>query len=537
MQNFSSSSTRNFLFVFFFILSGLAIFTFRFSKISDATSNQLKRNFAFVEHSVIDKDSACIAPSDAQERINILSASSTTFSSSTSQLSSFSLSGFGNPLKPRKPVHLALCVLINADDAIYLHEWVAFHRAVGVGRISIWIDDADETDGNERYTNVMSKLSIASTSETSNINVYSVKRHLLNATEALVLAIETTKNAFRSYKSNDNINYKPLRYCGPDENDISDLLSITKGCAKERTGTNHVHCQISVTRLAAAWSKFWRDGFLMLTDIDEFIFPTRTLPGCSRGGCPYDESGIDSPLLRGPSLLQTIEAYLGPSSTRLRLVELGLSSYIPGDGSSFPSPSSIGSMFASLAIYGSMFGTNGKKFANWTQVEGLISPQSLVTVSHPKSAPYDRFGFKIPPSSTCSAPAFGRIDICGAADPQKSIIRINEHLPISGIAVHVHDVGPIRYLNRVAGEYLQYSHYSYLSTEETYLKKVLRNHNPSDSVPALVSRNEEGIDDWFSSWENSGASDFAPLIWKCMQKSETLAYNITTECGYPIIEV
>ena len=156
-----------------------------------------------------------------------------------------------------------------------------------------------------------------------------------------------------------------------------------------------------------------------------------------------------------------------------------------------------------------------------------------MTVSHPRSAPYDRYGFKVPPPSTCSAPAFGQIDICGAADPQKSIIRISEDLPVSGIVVHVHDVGPVRYLNRVSGEYLQYSHYSYLSTEETFLKKVLRNHNPSDSVPALVTRNEQGIDDWFSSWENSGAADLAPLVWKCMNNK--IVDSNFTECGYPVI--
>lgn len=506
------------------LLIGASLTYFGYTKISDSTSARLKRTFAFVEHSVVDRDNACVAPGDAQERIASLSASA----SSSITTAAFGLSGFGHPLRPRYPAHLALCVLINADDALYLHEWVAFHRAVGVGRISIWIDDADGKENDNRFETVVSKLPIASDSERSNLNVYSVRRHLLNATQALVTAVDLIKHAFRG-STNDK--YEPLRYCGPDESDISNLLTIAKSCALERTGTNHVHCQVTVTRLAAAWSKLWRDGFIMLTDIDEFMFPTRTLPGCSRGGCPYHESGIDSPLIQGPSLLQTIEAYMGPSSTRSRFAALGLSAYIPGDGPSSPPPSSLGSMFASLAIYGSMFGTNGKKFANWTLDEGLLSPQSLVTVSHPRSAPYDRYGFKVPPPVTCSAPAFGRIDICGAADPQKSIIRISEDLPVSGIAVHVHDVGPVRYLNRVAGEYFQYSHYSYLSIEETFLKKVLRNQNPSDSVPALVTRNEQGIDDWFSSWENSGAADLAPLVWKCMMSST----SNQTGCGLPIV--
>jgi len=506
-----------------------------YSKISDTTSARFKRTFAFVEHTVIDRDNACVAPGDAQDRIAALSATA----SSSISTASFGLSGFGHPLRPRLPVHLALCVLKNADDALYLHEWVAFHRIVGVNRISIWIDDADGNENDTRFETVVSKIPVASNSKNSNVNIYSVRRHLLNATQALVSAVDLIKHAYRGSANENNepsrynIKYEPFRYCGPDERDISNLLTISRGCALERSGSNHVHCQVTVTRLAAAWSKLWRDGFIMLTDIDEFMFPTRTLPGCSRGGCPYHESGIDSPLIQGPSLLQTIEAYLGPSSTRSRFASLGLSTRIPGDGPSSPSAATLGSMFASMAIYGSMFGTNGKKFANWTTEAGLSSPQSLVTVSHPRSAPYDRYGFKVPPPSTCSAPAFGQIDICGAADPQKSIIRISENLPISGIVVHVHDVGPVRYLNRVSGEYLQYSHYSYLSTEETFLKKVLRNHNPSDSVPALVTRNEQGIDDWFSSWENSGAADLAPLVWKCMNNK--IVDSNFTDCGYPVI--
>lgn len=492
---------------------------------------RFSRKASHLLHAIADGDVACATPADARDRLRLLTAAASATAAPPARVPP---PGFGQPDAPRRPVHLAVGALVDADDAPYMLEWVAFQRAVGVGRVTLFVDDADGSDDAGAGVAIVRAALAPELAEGREafVNVLSVRTDLLPLTVALAAAVHRTRLAFRGGGG-----APALRYCGPDDADVDDVVRNTHTCLQTRPqpGSNHVGCQFAATRLAAAWSKYWRDGFLMLVDVDEFVFPARALFGCERGGCPFLASGADAPLVQGPALLQAIEAYLGPASTRARLAALGLPAHVPGDGPNapMPAPFGLGALYASLSFYGAMFGTNGIHNSSWAAAEATEVVPRLVTTMHPRSAPYDRFGFKVPPPVTCAAAPLALVDACGAADPEKSVLRISEELPVRGILIHRHDVGPARVLTRAAGELVRYAHYSYLSAEETFAKKVTRNRNGNGSIAALVARNELGLDDWLSSFPNSGAADLAPLLLRCMSGAGAAALP---ECGGPLAD-
>ena len=408
------------------------------------------------------------------------------------------------PRKDHLPKHrhfqraaVSACAIIK-DESPYVAEWVAFHRAAGVGRITLF------DDGSADRESVLAQLA-----QLHSIGVI----QLYNVTDIVKLAkelrgeVEGVRRRWRagsssSISSADDDSTR-RRMCGPTDEEIDHVRSVADECLSGRNASSHVTCQYAVIRYCSAWAKALGDGYHAVFDVDEFIWSPK--PGCWHGGCSLNASNAPLTAGGGPDLLEGIKHYL--------------------------SDSAYARMHSQVTIVGAMYGPNGYRHANWSDPDSVTGERPLVTATHVFSAPYDRAGYLVPPPVGCQ----GRYEkeVCTAAYPRKTIVAVrnNPGLPIGGMNIHVHAVGPQRLVYHAASERLRYNHYSYLSLEETYAKKVVRNRNPPSHAASQVATNHNGAAHWFSSRFNPSAADWKGLLRHCMASPVDSSGTLRPECG------
>jgi len=384
---------------------------------------------------------------------------------------------------PADPVPLSLCALVSTDDARYVHEWAAFHRAQGIDRIWVWADEGSAaeggTSGKGNSTPVAEALAHLAppAGPVHVLRVQDLGAHV----EALAEAVGRARAVGAGGRSS---------YCGPDASDMAHLRDMAARCAaRSQPGESHVQCQFAAVRLCGAWAKALGDSFLGVWDVDEFVYAPPQ--GCWWGGCPVAVGAggrvSGAPLQTGVTLPAAVESLMGGAAADDRL-------------------------FASMRLDGAMFGTSRHVAANWT---------GLVVTTHLFSSPVDAEGVHLSLPGGCADAA--RRSVCEAAHVHKSVARVDSAMPVDQLHIHDHFTGgnfpgARRIVPHVPGAAVRYNHYSYLSTEETYEKKVVRNRNPPDSAPAQVASNANGASDFFNSYLNGGAADFGPLLEHCMTR-------------------
>jgi hypothetical protein len=302
--------------------------------------------------------------------------------------------------------------------------------------------------------------------------------------------------------------------CGPTDDDVALMRTLADECVTTRNATSHTSCQIISFRLCTAWAKLLGDGYHVLLDVDEYLWAPPQ-PHCWAGGCPLNDTAAPLTTPGAATLLDGLRAYLdGP----------------------------VGRLHAQVSVWGGMFGPSGYLHANWSDPGAGAGAGAgtaaggvpLVTDTHVWSTAYDRGGYATP-AVGCATARECREQLTNAY-PQKSAVAVRAHpaLPIAGIAIHTHGVGTQRIVDHHAGELLRYNHYSFLSVEETYLKKVVRNRNPPYSAPAQIVDDRNGAREYFSAQYSPAAADFAPLLRSCMAQPTDAQGRFRPACGVPL---
>ena len=90
-------------------------------------------------------------------------------------------------------------------------------------------------------------------------------------------------------------------------------------------------------------------------------------------------------------------------------------------------------------------------------------------------------------------------------------------MPLTGVNLHTHWLGPIRHVPLSPSARLRYVHFSYTSTQEVLEKKVLRNRNGLGTPSALVAANASRADEYFNLVRDEALARFAPLLRHCIE--------------------
>ena len=371
------------------------------------------------------------------------------------------------------PKRVAVCTIVR-DEARYVREWVAFHRAQGVYHIDMWDDGSTDA--------VDLQIALRDHLDAGTVTLRRIANVRAFVVELRALAVARRRVAPGS--------------CAPSDTDLDHLTELADECVSTRNITSHVPCQFFGMRACGALAKLRGDAFLGIFDVDEFMWAPP--PG--------------SPLTGS-----------GPSVTKENAPML------PGGGGGIPFALmhySSNPIWTSFTLNGAMYGTSGYNSSAW---------EGNVLDTHVRRAPYSASGASIPGPWLGYWPAACPRQQCHTAAVQKSFLRVTGGMPVDGIAIHTSfHLGPIRLIWTLAeGARLRHNHYSYMSTEEVLAKKVKRNRNPPDSPAAWVAGNVERTDEYFNLVEDPAAAAFAPLLRYCMAPGNAF----TPACGGAAVAV
>ena len=227
---------------------------------------------------------------------------------------------------------LSVCTIVK-NEAKFIREWVAFHRAQGVGYFVVWDDGSTDDLAAQLADHVASGLVV----------VYS----LHDAVELVEARVALPAEAARHHRKG--------AVCAPTEQDVSVLRANAAQCISERAADTHVPCQYFAMRACGALAKLRGDAWMGVFDVDEFLWAP---PGGVAPPMPAGAVDATTPLTAPGGLRAALDRAIARS------------------------------LCLQVTVIGTMWGTSGLTTANWT---------GLVTATHTRHAPYDSRGYALPP--------------------------------------------------------------------------------------------------------------------------------------------
>lgn len=348
---------------------------------------------------------------------------------------------------------LSVCTLVK-NEARHMREWVAFHRAQGVGYFVVWDDGS--TDGlREELAEFVADGLVRVLQMTDAVELV----------ESLVVRPAVVGRAQRG------------KACVPTIEEVASLRIYSAECVARRSQQAHVGCQLVAMQTCAAMAKLRGDAWLGVFDADEFLWAP---PG-----------GVVAPIAN-PAAAPAPALLSAPGGLRAAL-----------------DAAIARSMCMQVSIVGAMWGTSGHIAANWS---------GLLTATHTRHAPYDAGGHPLPPPWAAGLWPECPPLLCGTARPMKSFVLVTPQLATSGILLHSHMVGLSCYVRHALGATLRYEHFSYLSRDEVEQRKVVMNKNGPESAPWAVVNNTGRASDYFNAVEDHVLSRLSGALAECMAK-------------------
>jgi hypothetical protein len=191
---------------------------------------------------------------------------------------------------------LHVCTL-QKDEWPLTMEWLAFTRAQGAGRITMW-DDASSPAMLAALHNWTAAIQRAGMLEVHDVRSLTARVAVLHETKSTLRQL----HAYRVGRGEDI-----GEWCGPTDEDLRVLRACAASCVELIVSKSVFYsCQTCAISTCAAWSKLAGNGYVGVWDVDEFLFDVALQ--CAQGGCQVTPH--TAPLLPGskhPSLVAAVE--------------------------------------------------------------------------------------------------------------------------------------------------------------------------------------------------------------------------------------
>ena len=401
-----------------------------------------------------------------------------------------------------QPNGVSMCLVFGGDARVSLREWLLFHRAQGVRRVTIaWNFQAHEGASFAEPHRAVFDAVVKPFVEAGFVDVVAV-----DTVGARVSAIIDGARRARAASTSA---------CAPSASDDAELERQLRHCTdpdRYRFAAGENDCQMLAVTLCLSQAQLLGDEWMGHFDGDELVFaPPSARPECFWGGRPPGEepgrlrareSGLDAARGSGEELSASCVVRVPHSAPLLtgHNVRDALAA-VPG-------------VFSVVALHGAVFGLARQEVAtaaSSTWIESFARTSPADSAGRLVGLPAE-FGGRNPSalSKWLMCPEW----FCGMAGGSvKSFTRV-QGVSAAGLRVHKQATGLLRSYDLAPGALLRYNHFILGDRESLTAKATSINAGRAASYRAILD-NKMGLLDYMSTFPDESSRALLPVVRYC----------------------